>query len=91
MEVFFFLFTEVLSMEIFQNTVSFQIGPSIFIGAEYLACSCWKGAGGWAGVTQEMLLCDTGVAVTQGKLVRVATIKLLTPAKLLFAKASYQL
>lgn len=54
-------------------------------------CSCWKGAGGWAGVTQGMLLCDTGVAVTQGKLVRVATIKLLTPAKLLFAKASYQL
>lgn len=42
--------------------------------------------------------CDSGDApwwhwgaVTQGKLVRVAAIKLLTPAKLLFAKASYQL
>lgn len=42
MEVFF-CFTEVLSLEIFQTTVSFQIGLSIFIDTAYLANSTFPG------------------------------------------------
>jgi len=41
MEVF--CFSEVLSMEIFQTTVSFQIGPSAFIDAAYLASATFPG------------------------------------------------
>lgn len=40
---FFFFFTEVLSMEIFENTVPFQRGSSIFTDAEYLASSTFSG------------------------------------------------
>lgn len=39
----FFCFTEVLSMEIFQTTVSFQIGSSVFIDTAYLASSAFPG------------------------------------------------
>lgn len=39
----YFFFTEFLSMEIFQNNVSFQRGSSIFIDAEYFACSTFSG------------------------------------------------
>lgn len=39
----FFCFTEALSMEIFQTTVSFQIGPSIFIDTVYLTNSTFPG------------------------------------------------
>lgn len=39
----FFFFTEVLSMEIFENTVPFQRGSSIFTDAEYLASSTFSG------------------------------------------------
>jgi len=49
------------------------------------------GVGGWVGVAQGMLISDTGVAVTQGKLSCEAAMTLLVPAKLLFEKASYQL
>lgn len=42
-------------------------------------------------VTHGTLLCHPEVDVTQGKLICMTAIKLLTPVKLLFAKASYQL
>lgn len=44
MEVFF-CFTEVPRMEIFQTSVFFQIGPSVFIDAACLASSTFPGVG----------------------------------------------